>query len=922
MQQPISIQQPQSQQINNINNSPNNQINNTNNININNNNNYNNNNGINNNNINNNDNNNNNNNDNNNNNSLISSNNNNNTLISSNNNNNCINGNNSINNSIEINDIDRGEKKANKLIAKTTKKFNKDMTAYTSGKFFELWRNQVVRDKILGYVRIHNLHYDKRVFKCIDLNNCIDNGADQQHNHRVHNHYHHLGHNYFGKVSRGIISLSDYKYYGYLRSVHLIGYEHHEEELIKTMKSLPIGVNTLELSGHLNKIIFKEGSLPTSITSLTISSPTKIGYKSIASHLKTLKLNSTFNDPLLVQGRLEGQLGIVPLLPIDGAMTSLDTGSKFNQPFEAGLLPSSLTELTFGNEYFRPIEVGSLPSGIKSLKLGQRFCLPIPIGSLPIGLTELQLGGTQQNPILTIGCLPPTLTKLTLDNHFNQPLAIGVIPSSLKTMIFGPRYNQPLPPSVFPDSLTHLEFHQNSSYIFPLKLGYNIPSNVTTLLLSFRSQERNVTLGTNSNIKKLRCGGEFLPSLSSDDSTIGAILNSFSSSSSRETFPRSVESLHLNIVNVLDKEINIPSNVTKLIITGNNLQSDGPDIFMVGKKGSKITHLKLRGYEKPLCQEMFKNLGNLKSIQFIGAYNHQLKSNCLPHSITNLEFDCLPTVIPIGSLPSSLKSLRVKSFCTPFLQNSLPQSLLILECAFIRSFIDSYEIVDEVFVEQQALYAQQQLLQNEQALQAQKQLEQQQATQQRLQQLEQQKQQQQQENGQLDNSIENHNGSSSGGGGIQEGHEENDQEEEENINNHQHPFLQEAINHNQQLQQKHQQEQQNLYNNNNNNNTNEEDEEDLTQPIISKEWLPPFIHTLIIRGEPTIQLPLPESLTNIHIESKNQSILHNIPLMNQISKLVRVFDYESDTNSIFKKSLTICNNINQNNSSKKKNIKK
>ncbi len=201
----------------------------------------------------------------------------------------------------------------------------------------------------------------------------------------------------------------------------------------------------------------------------------------LPSSLETLVFGSNFNMHL--------QPGVLP-----PNLTSLHFGHHFNTSIQMGVLPSSLIELVFKYWFNQPLAVGVLPASLSVLSFGMGFDQMLPNGVLPVGLTKLTIGSSKSDKrpygfpsgllkLMCQGCfasdmikfkgrLPSTLTELTLEFSFNEPLQPGFLPTGLKKLCFGRDFNQFLFPGVLPSGLVelHLGGGFGRSFSFPSSL--------------------------------------------------------------------------------------------------------------------------------------------------------------------------------------------------------------------------------------------------------------------------------------------------------------------------------------------------------------------------------------------------------------------------------------------------------------------
>ncbi|EGC29242.1 hypothetical protein DICPUDRAFT_159202 [Dictyostelium purpureum] len=243
--------------------------------------------------------------------------------------------------------------------------------------------------------------------------------------------------------------------------------KHNDLQLFKP-GSLPNSLTTLTLGHHFNQVI-TPGTLPNSLTTLTFSYYFNqvITPGTLPNSLKTLILSHKFNQ-------------VVTPGSFPNSLTTLTFGHDFNQVITPGTLPNSLTKLrlTFGHDFNQVITPGTLPNSLTTLTFGHDFNQVITPGTLPNSLTKLRLGGFNQ--VITPGTLPNSLTALTFYNRFKQEVKPGLLPKSLTTLTFGESFNQLITPGTLPNNLTTLTLG-----------GFNrlnpgsLPNSLTTLTFGY-----------------------------------------------------------------------------------------------------------------------------------------------------------------------------------------------------------------------------------------------------------------------------------------------------------------------------------------------------------------------------------------------------------------------------------------------------
>ncbi|GAM23019.1 hypothetical protein SAMD00019534_061940 [Acytostelium subglobosum LB1] len=151
------------------------------------------------------------------------------------------------------------------------------------------------------------------------------------------------------------------------------------------------------------------------VTSLQLDSEFVITPGSLPDTITSLTLDSNYNS-------------VIHPLSLPLFLTKLNRGFYFNKPIVPASLPDSLLELTFGFMYNQPISPYVLPRALLSLTFGFEFNHPIHMaGVLPPSLTSLKVGECFTNALLA---LPQTLVSLEVDNMTQK----AVLPPSIKIL--------------------------------------------------------------------------------------------------------------------------------------------------------------------------------------------------------------------------------------------------------------------------------------------------------------------------------------------------------------------------------------------------------------------------------------------------------------------------------------------------------
>lgn len=174
------------------------------------------------------------------------------------------------------------------------------------------------------------------------------------------------------------------------------------------------------------------------------------GWPKLPASLKTLILESTFNQPL-------------KWFRFPSSLTRLDfhPDGMFNSSMSGCHLPKGVKRLIMPNRWNRPVrKMGQLPSAIEAITFGTQFNRSIDklLLTMPQSLTELHLRGKFNQPIRG-DIFPSRLRSLKLSRRFNQSIRDWKLPSTLTQLRFGPKFDQPigdLRSDFWPESLCEL----------------------------------------------------------------------------------------------------------------------------------------------------------------------------------------------------------------------------------------------------------------------------------------------------------------------------------------------------------------------------------------------------------------------------------------------------------------------------------
>jgi hypothetical protein len=243
--------------------------------------------------------------------------------------------------------------------------------------------------------------------------------------------------------------------------------------------------------------------------------------------------------------------------------------------------------------------------------------------NLPPGLIHLEMERTF-NASLT-GILPKTITHLQLSNDFSQHIYPGDLPNGLIHLTLGREYNVPTP---------------SASKV--------IPSTIKVLHFGYKFN-RLIDLSSLINLTHLRFGEDFDQSIN-----LSSLINLTHLTFSRK-FNQSITQC-------------IPSNVTHLAFS---YSFNKP----IDTLPSKLVRLKLgNDFNYPIDAIHNTSITNLK---FWGKT--ELQANCIPESVTNLNFGDQFNQSLIGLIPCGIKYLTLGNAFNQLIANCIPNTCMYLK---------------------------------------------------------------------------------------------------------------------------------------------------------------------------------------------------------------------------------------------------
>ncbi|EGC39472.1 hypothetical protein DICPUDRAFT_147757 [Dictyostelium purpureum] len=216
-----------------------------------------------------------------------------------------------------------------------------------------------------------------------------------------------------------------------------------------TLEVLPPNISFLKVNNQIIDLPLKTKSLPHH-SNIPIDSEipeTKfedviINSQSEFPNLKNRNIRSiTFNDDFNEDINRKEFTSLIPIIK------EMKFGFRFNKVIDFSL-PMFLNRLIFGDKFNQPIEAGVLPSQLVHLEFGRCFNRPIKSKVFPSGLKTLKFGD-QFNQTINEDILPSSIEVLKFGNQFNQPILSALLPTNLRVLVLGLDFDHNLPPECF-----------------------------------------------------------------------------------------------------------------------------------------------------------------------------------------------------------------------------------------------------------------------------------------------------------------------------------------------------------------------------------------------------------------------------------------------------------------------------------------
>ncbi|EGC34626.1 hypothetical protein DICPUDRAFT_153149 [Dictyostelium purpureum] len=332
------------------------------------------------------------------------------------------------------------------------------------------------------------------------------------------------------------------------------------------------------------------------------------------------------------------------------------------------------------------------------------------------------------NNLIKPSILPISLTSLTLNSNFNQPVSNGWLKSlkNLTYLKFGYSFNQSIPNDALSINLKTLIF--GSSFRKPIG-GINLPNNLQELSLPEYYSLNNLTLFP-PNLQTFKYGsGLFYDSsvyLGSSDLPCGLTHLNCNEYSNYKKLPASLKTITFNcgttssLTTVYDDTFSpiIPPSVETIHFI--NLRKLFNNLFFRGSISSKLTSIYFddsfnlpindnilpesltfikfgKIFNHPITDRTFPS--TLKTLQFGHYYNQTLNRFNLPLSLTSLHIDFhFGQNITLNNtiLPENLQSLSIGDYTIAIDFNNLPSSLTNLFVYGTNSkFLNNLNLINE-----------------------------------------------------------------------------------------------------------------------------------------------------------------------------------------------------------------------------------
>ncbi|KAN0008624.1 hypothetical protein ACTFIU_009349 [Dictyostelium citrinum] len=379
-------------------------------------------------------------------------------------------------------DIIRNNKKL--LIKNENYNFNLKSSEDSGETFlYDIWRNGLIKEKIIYYLSIFKNNRYKKKFQSIK-------------------------------------ELEQYKYKDFLDhielSIPITNSKNEDSETINKYleNQLPISIRKLQInSNYFSRGYYYQGqpytryikplSIPSSVTHIDFSCHDEVNPQI---HMKYIDFNLPILKNDFLMKNMENQevykklhfslyeskinVGVIPegVESIDYTTISNPRDGLLN----SNQFPRSLKTLKFKRINYEPLKKEdlncknqTLPTTITKLYYDTNIVLEPKF--FPQSITILKLGNTNltySNEILKAGVLPSQLIELDLGGYFNE-IQENVLPSTLKSLTLCDGYIKTIKPGCLPNSLEYLSFHGDDSVVPKI----NDPMQYMTLKSVFKKNQ-------------------------------------------------------------------------------------------------------------------------------------------------------------------------------------------------------------------------------------------------------------------------------------------------------------------------------------------------------------------------------------------------------------------------------------------------
>ncbi|KAM9969487.1 hypothetical protein ACTFIR_001322 [Dictyostelium discoideum] len=533
--------------------------------------------------------------------------------------------------------------------------------------FYKLWRNIVIKNQIIEYLKLFNQNYSNRIFTIEQLKNYKDR-------------------EYLRDITITIPSNS-------ITEIHeiepLLSYFIENVQVIETPNPTMIPYEQVFTSEDYDEPNESNESSPLpplpfpkiikKFTTCFSNNQRVISGLFQSTTLKTLKFGHFFSQSLLDQTTNKS---IIP-----NGLETLYIGKSFNSyPLGPNLLPQSLTKLEIGDAYRLAIEPGWLPDDLIELDLGFKYKNRLLQGSLPNKqLKSLDLGTFKGD--IEPGVLPNSITSLKscgIPNFIGTDLC-NSLPSNLKQLELHQLPSLTSLTNFLPTSLTSLEISQpfNHELLIPsltnlidLKITVNQNQFKTNHFINFPNSLKFLSIQkkdeTNNKKKKKHNNNDNdndnnndndNDNNNNDNENDNENDNKSNSNQNFKEFPNSIESLSISRELIENDQalLTLHSTMKKLNLKfpfanfkANNMDG-GMENFTLPLLPNSITDLNLNLYDRDLIPSSSSSSSTEDGEAGTGADAGTGGTVCLSHL-------------------KNLKSLEISGYTRAIIQDSIPQS--------------------------------------------------------------------------------------------------------------------------------------------------------------------------------------------------------------------------------------------------------